>query len=651
MGAEKTTSRMGWISRGSIILVVIAMVGVVFALPASAVGTGTIAVCATDSTGANIVLGNDQAWYKVGSSSYVGPVGVSGCRESTLGGGTSVEVWVAKNGTTSNHLTGVVPSDGSTLRFDFFTTKVTLQYSGGLAFGGPNGDSAWFAKPSMELFSNGVNPIRFRLDGTGGASGRLGLLWPVATGTGQSFTRSLIALRLRDSTGAPLNGGTARYQYGSWQFVPGSTGNEPTAPGILSYAISGLAGNVTNEMRYNNTIQTVTQNAASNSVFQFQTRKLTLRLETCGGVPLDGGKARYGTGATFSTWWFPGGLTGSSAPGETAAQVFPGTYSFEMQYKGTADQKLSVAVPNADSMITWQTTKVTLNYSGAISYGGPTGDSAWFTKPSMELLPGTYMFDFRGGDRVALTISGCTFEKTVVALKVVESDGVTGVPGVTFVWQIHGFPPDQAVPGATNSSGVLLHVMDGYNNSPTRYLPTYMGGVGPRMDPLPATQSLVTWKLIDVTVRLTDVYGNLINASPLVTFEYPGGGRQVFGNLSGGQASLQMMPTAGYVAFFIDNFNNTSGRMDASPMNTSPYTLTFQAGRIVDDFGYLDHWRISGGVNTSVVGSPYKVDVLPNTSFYVYPTANESPRQGPIAIGAGQTLTFTDGSGAYTITP
>jgi hypothetical protein len=76
-----------------------------------------------------------------------------------------------------------------------------------------------------------------------------------------------------------------------------------------------------------------------------------------------------------------------------------------MQYQGTAEAKLNVTFPDQSSLV-WQTTKLTLNYPYAISYGGATGDSRWFTKPSMELLPGTYKFHFRdGGGQHDLTIA------------------------------------------------------------------------------------------------------------------------------------------------------------------------------------------------------------------------------------------------------
>ncbi len=176
----------------------------------------------------------------------------------------------------------------------------------------------------------------------------------------------------------------------------------PSAPGILAYALPGLVGNLTNEMKFNNTIQTVTQNAASNSVYQFRTRNVTLELNTADNDPLSGGKARYGRNGTYTTWWWPGGLTDGN--GKSSAEVFPGTYSFEMQYQGTAQAKESKDVPDADTTFTWKTATVTLYYSKNISYGGGSGDARWFNKPTMNLLAGDYKFHFRSGPRVNLSV-------------------------------------------------------------------------------------------------------------------------------------------------------------------------------------------------------------------------------------------------------
>jgi hypothetical protein len=155
-------------------------------------------------------------------------------------------------------------------------------------------------------------------------------------------------------------------------------------------------------------------------------------------------------------------------------------------YQGTAQTHPfnPYTIPNSNSILTWQTTNVKLNYSGKISFGGGSGDARWFNKPAMELLPDSAKFHFRGCDRVDLDWSGasCNFEKTVSCLRVRESDGTTGVPNVTFDWQIHGSPPDQWVPGQTGPSGNLLHLYDGYNNSKTRYR-AFWNGRGPAPRP------------------------------------------------------------------------------------------------------------------------------------------------------------------------
>jgi hypothetical protein len=143
---------------------------------------------------------------------------------------------------------------------------------------------------------------------------------------------------------------------------------------------------------------------------------MTLRLETCGGAPLDGGVPAFGTGSSSSAWYWSGGATGSGSndPGESTAEAFPGgTYNFEMRFKGT-EQKMGIAIADPPQNITWKTTLVTLIWPGAISYGGSTGDAAFFNKPSMEMLPDTYRFHFRPyptnpGNTVDLTVGGCNY--------------------------------------------------------------------------------------------------------------------------------------------------------------------------------------------------------------------------------------------------
>jgi hypothetical protein len=299
---------------------------------ASAADTGTIAVCATDSTGANIVLGNDQAWYKTGSTYYVGAVGTSGCRESTLAAGTNVEVWVAKNGTYSQHLTGTVP-DGSTLRFDFYTTNVTIQYPGQVAFGGPHGDSAWFkqtaATASMELLSDGVDPTMFRASSSAGYVHDIAVSWPVATGTGKSATFSLMAMRVRNNDGTGEAGATAVYKAGLYSyFAPGST----NADGLLGWAHAGLQTDVTVTAKVNNTTSSQTQDVSSVGLFDFQTTNLTLNYSE---------DVRYFYNSTYASFF-----------DKPSMELFAGTYPFQFRSgavagnPGAAYSQVDITVPD-----------------------------------------------------------------------------------------------------------------------------------------------------------------------------------------------------------------------------------------------------------------------------------------------------------------
>jgi hypothetical protein len=288
--------------------------------------------------------------------------------------------------------------------------KVTLNYGGSISYGGSSGDARWFTKPAMYLLA-GTYKFHFR------NGGKMDL-----TIESCSMEKTVVCLKLKDHTGAPMNGGTARggigSSYGTWH-VAGQTGDD--GDGVLIDIRDGLYTNMSYEMRYNNTAEHKTQDVSINSVFEFETQLITLRLETCQGVGLPGGNPRYGVGGTYTTWWFPGGVTGPD--GETAAEFFPGEYSFQMQYQGTADEIMNHEFPDDGTTLTWQTTNLILNYSGQISYGGSSGDSRWFSKPSMELLPGTYKFHFRGLGRADVSIGGCTLNLAPVKIRL-HNDGV-----------------------------------------------------------------------------------------------------------------------------------------------------------------------------------------------------------------------------------
>jgi hypothetical protein len=216
---------------------------------------------------------------------------------------------------------------------------------------------------------------------------------------------------VKDSGGSPIAGVPVKYKLGASTYSFGTTG----ADGCVVKDMGGSVTSVEVWPEYHLGSQHLTQDFTTDPFFDFQTVKVTLRLENCDGDPLDTGKPRYGAGATYTTAWFPenpGQLTGSSNPGEVNGELFTVTYSFEMQYKTTAETKLSQVIPAGGTTITWKTTAVTLTNSGggAISYGGTGGDSTFFTKPTMELLAVTNLnvhFRDPGGGVVQLTWGPC----------------------------------------------------------------------------------------------------------------------------------------------------------------------------------------------------------------------------------------------------
>ena len=378
---------------------------------------------------------------------------------------------------------------------------------------------------------------------------------------------------LKDSNDYLLTPGTSRFQNpptGSIAYFGQGTEN-----GCLYHDFPAGTTNIKVWTTYNNTTsQQLTQDISDDPTFDFHTNLLTIRLETCAdGTPLNGGNPRYGIGGTYGTWWFPGGATGSSAPGETAAEFFPGTYSFQMQYKATADAKLSVVIPDEDTLLTWQTTKVTLGYNGLISYGGATGDSTWFTKPSMELLPGTYKFNFRPDNRIDLTISGCSFTKSYVLLTVKDENG-NGVPGGKAT-PAYGGSWGAMLPGATNASGKLFsEIPPGYTKI---NMVVNQGGVEQSLAQL--TASNYTWITQILRIGLNDHNGSAITDGA-ATLDQGGGYWYAWGNLNAlGYRDVQLFP-ATYK--FRVTYNYTSQELFPVVIASAGIqTLYFQTGQVI----------------------------------------------------------------------
>lgn len=235
----------------------------------------------------------------------------------------------------------------------------------------------------------------------------------------------------------------------------GVTGTTNSDGLLLDFKTFNTSASYTYTARINNTSSAVgPQSSNTNSTFIFKTNRVVLRLQTCNNSPLSGGRVRFGNGTTFGTWFFPS-PNQTDVNGNSIAQFFSGTYSFEMGYQTSTNVKSNVTI-NSDTTLTWNTSTVTLNWPGAISYGG-SGDSRFFNKPSMELLPGTLNFNFRGtpNNYVAITIEGCEFNASMLKAINENNQPVEGMrfrPACGGSWQ-------SILPGETNSDGLLFAVL------------------------------------------------------------------------------------------------------------------------------------------------------------------------------------------------
>ncbi|MCK5788934.1 MAG: Ig-like domain-containing protein, partial [Chlamydiia bacterium] len=341
---------------------------------------------------------------------------------------------------------------------------------------------------------------------------------------------SVNILKVKDHNGNPIAGAKFRggygSSYGSWH-VSGST----NADGVLMDIRTANTSGFSYEARVNNT--TATLGPLTTGYYEFQTQQIAMRIETCGGAPLEGGHIRWGHGASFGSYHFAGGNTNSN--GESYLEMFPGTYSFEMALNSTTQVKASYSFPSDGTTVTWKTTKVILNYSGSISYGGSLGNSHWFVKPSMEMLPGgTHLFNFKPNNVMSITITDCSngpIEVNAAFIRLEDSQG-NGLQGGIAKYYKSGWQNA----GVTDANGNIFLTTPGLTgNIPFRM--HWKGGSVQKSQNL-STNSTVLFQTELVTAELNKSDDTDLNA----TFKYYASGWKVFGSgTASAMASMELL--------------------------------------------------------------------------------------------------------------
>lgn len=488
--------------------------------------------------------------------------------------GDTYKIWAIYESTSTERVNLTVSATGDSLAFH--TTNVKFHFSGGYldyrgsgswrSFG-PKVGGEW---PARELFPFDFYGDTMRIN--------TGYVWNDVRGVQfdiyykglTSVEKTISVLRVWDSYGSPISGATARGGYATptvWH-VPGST----NANGLLLDLRNGKQTNLSYEAKVNNTTAVEgPKDPTLDSYYLFQTDKLVLNFQTCAGDGIAGANVRYGNGANYSTWWFPNGPTDST--GRIIGQVFPGTYSFEMQYKATADQKISVVIPAGGDSLIWNSVSVNLSSSSSISYGGANGVSTWFTQPSMELLPGTYKFKFNStGEVKDLTLSGCNYTKTEALVDVLDCDG-NNQDSVNIKWYKYGNAGNKIDAGLTGNSTMSLLIDSGITK--IGVVANYLGQGNTLVQTLSVDNHLI-FQMIEVELALYN-HDSTVALTPQDVKFYAYGQA---GNKMPWPSSLSKCLLPGQYGFVVTYNNTSAGRNGIDVSVENP--VVFQTG-LIDD--------------------------------------------------------------------
>lgn len=621
--------------------------GLIFGLGAMQTAiAGTLTVNVNNSTGSALTAAKFKVWK---GPNYVGEFS-AGSTVSLITGSTYT-MFAHYDGTSTKRETFVSDAGGDT--YNFSTTSVTFHFSGGYLDFKTSGSWSSFGKTggawnTRELFPRDFSGNIMEIH-TGYAWNDVrGLNFTINYEGLTSIEKTIAVIRVRDHNNDPISGAVCRGGTStptSW-FVSGSTNSD----GLLLDLRNGNQTSLAYEAKVNNTTSWVgPQNPSSNSYFLFQTVQVTLKLETCAGNPLSGGTARYGYNSTYGSWYFPA-PNSTDGNGESNAEFFPGTYSFEMNYQTTSNVKSSVTIPNSNTTLTWKTTTVTLSWPYDIAYGG-NGDSRYFNKPSMELLEGDVNFNFRGAGNnyVSLHISGCSTANKGMLVKLLNSSG-SGIAGGVVDYYAGGWHNGVATTNGSGNAFVLIpgsvssaYFRMGYANA-TQQLGSYN---------LSTTPS-VTFQTKNVTVELRNSGGALYNTEGSNVQYYSGGWHQFgSGTTASGTCNMELLPVSYYFRLTYAYQTQQQGSLNTASMGASPL-VTFQTldittelrdsdGDLYDTEGenvqyYAGGWYTFGTGTTS--SGACNAELLPGSYYFRLTYKGQTQQKGSINLNSSQTIAF-----------
>ena len=484
----------------------------------------------------------------------------------------------------------------------FYTTKVTLQYSGTVRYW----TGVWntFTKPSMDLFPY-TYPFQFD-----------GYQTNIVVGS-SDIVQSMVVVKFQKSNGAGIAGGTTQYYDGSWHAM-GTT----DSIGILIYGIPGLKGNLAFSMTYGGATTQKWQNIHDYSMVIFKTALVTMKL-----FAHDGTTVLTGTGAQYYTGtWNDFGSKSTT----TSMELLPGNYCFKVNWAGASQQKWQTVTLDPATVV-FQTTQVSMKLNdhddNKLTLGGTNtqyytgtwnGFGTGITETQMELLPGNYAFrlSYNGATQQKWQVIGSgpledvVFKTTKVVMRVEKADNTelsgTGAKYYTGSWNMFG---------TGNTIGSTMELLPGNYAFVVSYLGTtnqkwQVIGVGPS-ETVTFTTQLVTMTLIahDGKTALTGTGA-----------QYYTGSWNDFGSKST-PTSMELLP--GNYAFRLTYSGATQQKWQDVGVNSDVvFTTTLVTMKLKNHLGesltgsnpkyYTGTWNVFGTSDT-----PTSMELLPGNYAFV----------------------------------
>jgi len=425
----------------------------------------------------------------------------------------------------------------------------------------------------------------------------------VGTNPNVVFQTTEVSMRVEKTDHTELAGTDAKYYTGVWNTF--GTGN------TIGSTMELLPGNYAFKVSYAGTTNQKWQviGAEPHEKVVFQTTLVTMKvIASDGSTELTGSDAKYYTG----TWnIFDSGITTSSM------ELLPGNYAFKVSYSGATQQKWQNV--GADPVVIFQTTKVTLQFSGTIKYY--TGVWNMYSKPSMDLLPGSYAFSF-DGYQFWITVGTTNLEKSVLVIKLLDHNG-KGLAGGIATPATGGSWRSNLVP--TDSKGMTVALVDYIGVTKVRM--TYNQGSVDDVQSA-SVDSYYNYQTAQATVQLIDYSGiGLLNGR----VDQGGGYWQLQGYTdASGELKLEMFP--GSYKFKM-TYTSTSQEMTQNVATP----VIFQTGRVVSG-GYAVKASLGGAWVTYT--SP-GMELLPGTYNFVFSAGAPGGTSQSVTVTAG-TVTNID---------